>query len=44
VDSSENIPFLNSVKYLGVIFDKTITVEARAFRTFIGIYLLFKSK
>jgi hypothetical protein len=37
-----NIPFENSVKYLGVIFDKKITWrphiemnEAKAFRTFI---------
>jgi hypothetical protein len=41
--------FLNSVKYLGVIFDKKITwsphmemIEAKAFRTFIRVYSLFK--
>jgi hypothetical protein len=46
-----NILFVNSVKYLGVIFDIKITrrlhiemIEAKAFRTFIGIYSLFKSK
>jgi hypothetical protein len=37
-----NIPFVNSVKYLGVTFDKRMTgrlyiekIEAKAFRTFI---------
>jgi hypothetical protein len=46
-----NIPLVNHVKYLGVIFDKRITwrlhteiTEARAFRTFIRIYSLFKSE
>jgi hypothetical protein len=46
-----NIPFVNHVKYLGVIGDKTITWslhidmnEAKAFRTFIRIYSLFKSE
>jgi hypothetical protein len=46
-----NIPFVNSVKYLGVIFDKRMTwrlhiemIEAKAFRTFIRIYSLFKSE
>jgi hypothetical protein len=35
-----NIPFVNSVKYLGVIFDKRMTrlsietINAKAFRTF----------
>jgi hypothetical protein len=45
-----NIPFVNHVKYLSVIFDKRITwrlyiemTEAKAFRTFIRIYSLFKS-
>jgi hypothetical protein len=40
-----NIPFINSVKYLGVIFDKRMTwrlhmemIEAKAFRTFIRMY------
>jgi hypothetical protein len=49
--SEGNIPFVNHVKYLGVIFDKRITwrlhkeiIEAKAFRTFIRIYSLFKSK
>jgi hypothetical protein len=44
-----NIPFVNHVKYL--IFDKKITwrlhiemIEAKAFRTFIRIYSLFKSE
>jgi hypothetical protein len=46
-----NIPFVNHVKYLGVIFDKRITwrlhieiTEAKAFRTFIRIYCLFRSE
>jgi hypothetical protein len=37
-----NIPFVNTVKYLGVIFDKKVTwrlhiamIETKAFRTFI---------
>jgi hypothetical protein len=44
-----DIPFVNSVKYLGVIFDKKITwrlrmetIEAKAFRTSITKYPLFK--
>jgi hypothetical protein len=43
--------FVNSVKYLGVIFDKKITwrlhmerVTTKAYRTFIGLYSLFKSE
>jgi hypothetical protein len=43
--NGRNIPFINHVKYLGVIFDKRITwrlhiqmTEAKAFRTFIRIY------
>jgi hypothetical protein len=43
-------PFVNHVKYLGVTFGKRITwrlhiemTGAKAFRTFIGIYSLFKS-
>jgi hypothetical protein len=43
-------PFVNHVKYLSVIFDKRITwrlhmemIEAKAFRTFIGNYFLFRS-
>jgi hypothetical protein len=48
--NGRNIPFLNHVKYLGVIFDKRITwrlhleiIEAKGFRTFIRIYSLLKS-
>jgi hypothetical protein len=39
------MPFVNSVKYLGIIFDKRMTwrlhtekIEAKAFRTFIIPY------
>jgi hypothetical protein len=46
-----NIPFANYVKFLGVIVDKRITwrlhiemTEAKAFRTFIRIHSLSKSK
>jgi hypothetical protein len=46
-----NIPFVSHVKYLGVIFVKRIIwrlhiemTEAKAFRTFITIYSLFKSE
>jgi hypothetical protein len=46
-----NTPFANHVKYLGVILDKRIVwrlhidmIEAKAFRTFIRIYSLFKSE
>jgi hypothetical protein len=51
--NGRNIPFVNQVKYLGVIFDKSITwrlhipvkmIEAKAFRTFIRIYFLFRSE
>jgi hypothetical protein len=49
--NGRNIPFVNSVKYLGVIVDKKVTwrlhsemIEAKAFRTFIRIYSLFKSE
>jgi hypothetical protein len=49
--NGRNIPFVNSVKYLVVIFDKRMTwrlhiemIEAKAFRTFIRIYSLFKSE
>jgi hypothetical protein len=48
--NGHNIHFVSHVKYLGVIFDKRITwtlhiemIEAKAFRTFIRIYSLFKS-
>jgi hypothetical protein len=40
-----NIPFVNSVKYLGVIFDKRLhieTIEAKAFRRFVSLHSLFK--
>jgi hypothetical protein len=47
--NGRNIPFVNSAKYLGVIFDKRMTwrlhiemIEAKAFRKFIRIYSLFK--
>jgi hypothetical protein len=43
--NGRNVPFVNSVKYLGAIFDIRITwrlhiemIEAKAFRTFIRIY------
>jgi hypothetical protein len=46
-----NIPFINSVRYLGVIFDKRMTwrlhiekIEAKAFRTFIRLYPPSKSE
>jgi hypothetical protein len=46
-----NIPFVNSARYLGVIFNKRITwrlhiamIESNAFRTFIRVYSLFKSE
>jgi hypothetical protein len=46
----EPLPFLNSVKYLVVFFGKKITcrlhietVAAKAYRTFIRLYFLFKS-
>jgi hypothetical protein len=46
-----NIPSVSNVKYLGVIFDRKITwrlhlemIEAKAFRTFIRVYSLFKSE
>jgi hypothetical protein len=48
--NGRNIPFVSSVKYLDVIFDKRMTwrlhietIEAKAFRTFIRLYSLFKS-
>jgi hypothetical protein len=44
--NGQDIPFVNSIKYLGVIFDKKITwrlhietIKAKDFRTFIRIYL-----
>jgi hypothetical protein len=49
--NGRNIPFVNSVKYLGVIFDKRITwrlhikrIKPKALRTFIRIYSLFESQ
>jgi hypothetical protein len=49
--SGRNIPFVNSVKYLGVMYDKKVTwvlhiemMEGKAFRTFIRIYSQFKSE
>jgi hypothetical protein len=49
--NGRNIPFVNSVKYLVVIFDKRIiwrlhieTFEAKAFRTFIKLYSLLKNE
>jgi hypothetical protein len=49
--NGRNIPFVNSVKYLGVIFVKRMTwrlhtemIEAKAFRISIRIYSLFISK
>jgi hypothetical protein len=49
--NGQNIPFVNNVKYLGVIFDRKIawrlhikTIETKAFRAFIRTYSLFKSE
>jgi hypothetical protein len=49
--NGRNIPFLNSVKYLEVLFDKRMTwrlhlqmIEAKALRTFIRICSVFKSE
>jgi hypothetical protein len=46
-----NIPFVNSAKYLGVVCDRRVTwrlhiemIEAKALRTFIRLYSLFKSE
>jgi hypothetical protein len=46
-----NILFVNSVKYLGVLFDKRMTwrlhiqmMEAKAFSSFIRIYSLLKNE
>jgi hypothetical protein len=48
--NGRNIPFVNSAKYLGEIFDRRVTwrlhiemIEAKAFRIFITLYSLFKS-
>jgi hypothetical protein len=49
--NGRNIPFVNSIKYLDVLFDKRMTwrlhiqmIETKAFRTFIRIYFLFESE
>jgi hypothetical protein len=49
--NGQNIPFINHVKYLCVIFNKRITwrlhiemIKAKAFRTVTRIYSLFKSE
>jgi hypothetical protein len=49
--NGRNIPIVNSVKYLGVIFDRRMTwrlhiekIKAKAFRTFIILYSLFESE
>jgi hypothetical protein len=49
--NGRNIPFVNNVKYLGVIFDKKITlklhtdmIEPKAFRTFTRAYCLLKNE
>jgi hypothetical protein len=45
-----NIPFINYVKYIGVIFDRRIMwrlhiemTETKTFKTFFGMHALFKS-
>jgi hypothetical protein len=49
--NGRDIPFVNSAKYLGVIFDRKVTwrlyiemVEAKGFRTFIKVNPLFRSE
>jgi hypothetical protein len=49
--NGQNIPSVNNVKYLGVIFDRKITlrlhikiIETKAFRAFIRTYSLFRSE
>jgi hypothetical protein len=49
--NGRDIPFVTSIKYLGVTFDKNVTwrlhiqvIEAKALRTFIRVYFLFKSE
>jgi hypothetical protein len=49
--NKRNIPFVNSIKYLGVLFDKRMEwslhiqmIEAKIFRTFIRTYSLLNSK
>jgi hypothetical protein len=45
--NARNIPFVNHVEYLDVIFDKRLNIEmieAKTFRTFVTIYSLFKNE
>jgi hypothetical protein len=50
--NGRNIPFVNSIKYLGVIFDRRMTwrrphiekIAAKALGTYIRTYSVFKSK
>jgi hypothetical protein len=49
--NGQNIPFVNHVQYMGVIFNKRITwrlhieiIEVKDFRPFIRIYSLFESE
>jgi hypothetical protein len=49
--NGRNIPFVNSAKHLGVILDRKVTwrlhvemAQAKAFRTFIRLYPLFRSE
>jgi hypothetical protein len=49
--NGRNIPFVNSVKYRCIIFDRRITwslnkevIAAKAFISFIRVYSLFKSE
>jgi hypothetical protein len=49
--NGKDIPFIHSITYLGVTFDKKILwrlhiqmIEAKAFRTFIRVYSLFKNE
>jgi hypothetical protein len=49
--NGRNIPFVNSVKYLNIIFVKRIAwrlhidmIEAKAFRVFLRLYFQFKSE
>jgi hypothetical protein len=49
--NGQNVPFVNNVKYFGVIFARKTTwrlhiktIESKAFRAFILIYSLFKSE
>jgi hypothetical protein len=48
--NGQNVPFVNSVKYISVIFNNKITwrlhietVATKPYRTFIRLYSLFKS-